>query len=58
MKQYNESLSYMHFNPVERGLVSKPEDWLWSSFRCFGGVGEIPLEVDRLDLPADQSVRL
>ncbi|MGO8786552.1 MAG: REP-associated tyrosine transposase [Terriglobia bacterium] len=58
VKQYNESLSYMHFNPVERGLVSKPEDWLWSSFRCFGGVGEIPLEVDRLDLPADQSVRL
>ena len=58
VKQYNETISYMHFNPVERGLVTKPEDWPWSSFRCFGGVGEIPLMVDRLDLPADESVRL
>jgi REP-associated tyrosine transposase len=28
-----EKLHYMHMNPVARGLVSKPEDWPWSSFR-------------------------
>ena len=58
VKQYNESLRYMHFNPVERGLVARPEDWPWSSLRCFSGLGEIRLEVDRLELPADEDVRL
>jgi putative transposase len=28
-----EKLRYMHRNPVTRGLVSRPEDWNWSSFR-------------------------
>jgi hypothetical protein len=23
----------MHRNPVHRGLVEKPEDWKWSSYR-------------------------
>jgi putative transposase len=28
-----EKLRYMHRNPVSRGLVEKPEEWAWSSFR-------------------------
>jgi putative transposase len=32
-KKYIEKLRYLHRNPVARGLVAKPEDWLWSSFR-------------------------
>jgi hypothetical protein len=28
-----EKLHYMHCNPVKRGLVEKPEEWAWSSFR-------------------------
>jgi putative transposase len=28
-----EKLRYMHRNPVQRGLVKKPEEWPWSSFR-------------------------
>jgi|SRR5271156_1549038 len=27
-----EKLRYIHRNPVTRSLVSKPEDWRWSSF--------------------------
>jgi len=27
-----EKLEYMHANPVQRGLVEHPKDWLWSSF--------------------------
>ena len=27
----NEKMNYMHFNPVKRGLVTHPKDWLWSS---------------------------
>ena len=30
-----EKLQYMHRNPVNRGLVAKPEDWEWSSFRHY-----------------------
>ena len=30
-----EKLKYMHRNPVCRGLVEKPEDWPWSSFRHY-----------------------
>jgi putative transposase len=34
-KKRVEKLRYMHRNPIERGLVLKPEEWLWSSFRHY-----------------------
>ena len=34
-KKRVEKLRYMHRNPVKRGLVQKPEDWEWSSFRHY-----------------------
>jgi|CZKD01.1.fsa_nt_gi putative transposase len=30
-----EKLKYMHRNPVVRGLVEKPEEWGWSSYRSY-----------------------
>jgi putative transposase len=40
-----EKLRYIHRNPVKRGLVERPEDWPWSSFRHYAtgieGVVEI-----------------
>ena len=30
-----EKLGYMHDNPVKRGLVPKPEQWSWSSYRSY-----------------------
>ncbi len=30
-----EKLRYMHRNPVKRGLVPEPQQWLWSSFRHY-----------------------
>jgi putative transposase len=41
-----EKLRYMHRNPVKRGLVEKPEQWVWSSFRHYstGEVGTIEIE--------------
>jgi putative transposase len=30
-----EKLYYLHQNPVTRGLVQRPEDWKWSSFRAY-----------------------
>ncbi|MGB8259074.1 MAG: transposase [Terracidiphilus sp.] len=41
-----EKLHYMHQNPVVRGLVEKPEDWQWSSFRHYasGHAGAVEIE--------------
>ena len=41
-----EELKYMHRNPVKRGLVERPEDWPWSSFRHYatGEVGTVEIE--------------
>ena len=41
-----EKLRYMHRNPVKRGLVERPEDWPWSSFRHYA-LGEVgPVEIE------------
>ena len=37
-----EKLRYLHRNPVKRGLVARPEDWEWSSFRHYAaGVSSV-----------------
>jgi putative transposase len=34
-RKHVEKLKYMHRNPVTRGLVETPEEWLWSSYRWY-----------------------
>ncbi len=34
-KEFNERLTYMHLNPVRKGLVTRPEEWRWSSYNNF-----------------------
>ena len=34
-KKFVEKLRYIHRNPVKRGLVARPADWRWSSFRHY-----------------------
>ena len=34
-RKRNEKLTYMHHNPVKRGLVSEPGGWPWSSWRFY-----------------------
>ena len=45
-KKHVEKLRYIHRNPVARGLVAKPEDWRWSSYRHYstGLVGVVEIE--------------
>ena len=42
----SEVIRYIHRNPVKRGLVEKPEDWAWSSFRHYatGARGTVEIE--------------
>ena len=41
-----EKLHYMHSNPVRRGLVTKPDDWPWSSYVHYatGRMGAVEIE--------------
>jgi len=45
-RKFVEKLKYMHRNPVKRGLVEKPEDWPWSSYRRYltGEAGRVEIE--------------
>ncbi|HUZ46856.1 MAG TPA: hypothetical protein VMW54_09475 [Terriglobia bacterium] len=45
----------MHFNPVRKGLVSKPQEWQWSSYNHFAldkeRVRRCPIQMDSIRLP-------
>jgi hypothetical protein len=38
-----QKLNYVHNNPVEAGLVDKPEDYLYSSARSYVRTGQVGL---------------
>jgi putative transposase len=42
-----EKLKYMHRNPVTRGLVDKPEDWRWSTYRHYLLNGPSPVFITK-----------
>lgn len=42
-----EKLRYIHRNPVIRGLVKRPEDYPWSSFRAYAFLEPNPITVTR-----------
>lgn len=41
-----EKINYCHNNPVTKGLVRDPGDWIWSSYRWYLGERSVPLEID------------
>jgi putative transposase len=43
-----EKIRYCHNNPVRRGLVTEPGEWMWSSYNCYCGAEDVPLRVDRI----------
>jgi putative transposase len=61
--EFEEKQTYIHLNPVTRGLVSRPEDWAWSSARWWTGDRAGPVRVERLAdykynfLPSDPPAR-
>ena len=61
VKEYNETVEYIHLNPVRRGLVRQATDWKWSSVHEYAGIsGEeqerrCGLRIDRACLPADEN---
>jgi len=45
-EKFVKELRYIHRNPVRRGLVVRPEDWRWSSYRHYqtGVRGAVEIE--------------
>jgi putative transposase len=64
VKEYQETVEYIHLNPLRRGLVKRPEDWKWSSVHeyAFPALREArhqpPLRIDRVRIPADERARI
>jgi putative transposase len=53
-KEFNQRLEYMHLNPVRKGLVSRPEQWRWSSHNNFSldpsVAAACPIRIDHIRL--------
>ena len=45
-RRFGDKLRYIHRNPVKRGLVERPEDWAWSSFRHYATGVEGLVEIE------------
>ncbi len=64
VKEYHEKVEYIHQNPVKAGLVSRAEDWRWSSVHDYAGTVNRPPAaksisgIDRVLLPADERTRI
>ena len=64
VREYQEKVEYIHFNPVKAGLVDRPENWPWSSVHDYTGyMHDRPftpsgLSVNRVCLPADPRTRI
>jgi hypothetical protein len=64
VQEYNEKIQYIHLNPVRADLVSRPEDWRWSSYSEYAGMSaeeqhdRCGLIVDRVRIPSDPRARI
>jgi putative transposase len=45
-RKFKEKIQYIHRNPVTRGLVSKPEDYRWSSFNHYATGDPCAIEIE------------
>lgn len=43
-----EKINYCHNNPVRRGLVTEPGEYVWSSYNWYQGKRDVPLEIDEV----------
>jgi putative transposase len=64
VREYIERVEYIYLNPVRAGLVSRPEDWPWSSVHDYtGSLNQVPaspsgLSIDRVLMPSDEHTRI
>jgi len=49
MEMFNQKVEYIHNNPVKRGLVEKPEHWVYSSAKHFAGM-DCVIDIDKIEV--------
>jgi hypothetical protein len=62
-KEYGRAIEYIPWNPVKRGLVKRPGEWVWSSYAEYAAPGEdarrqTALRIDRVRIPSDERTRI
>jgi hypothetical protein len=57
-EKFTEKLQYIHRNPVTCGLVTKPEDYRWSSYNHYATGEPHPVEIESNGPPATAKPRL
>jgi len=57
-RNFGDKLEYIHNNPVKAKLVSRPEDWPWSSAGWYRNHSRPPIPIDPIDIPSDPDVLL
>jgi putative transposase len=50
---FGMKFDYIHDNPVVAGLVSRPEEWPWSSAAFYMKKAAVAVQPDIFDVPAD-----
>ena len=56
-REFDETLEYMHQNPVRNALVESATDWGWSSAGWYAG-GTGPIVMDEVRLPLNPGDRI
>jgi len=49
--EINEKISYIHMNPVRKGLVEQAEVWTWSSAMWYAGIRDGSIPIDQIRKP-------
>ena len=57
VRETHEKLTYIHENPVLRGLVQRREDWAWSSANAWATGKDHPIRIDRDSFPVLELTR-
>jgi REP element-mobilizing transposase RayT len=50
-------IAYIHYNPVKHGLVEKPQDWSWSTYKSYVESGRYAI-VDYVDLQQEMTAAI
>ncbi len=51
-----KAIDYVEWNPVTRGFVSDPKDWVWSSARARSGEEDVHLRIDEFIVSASSMI--
>ena len=49
-EDYRLHIEYIHYNPIKHGLCDRPEDYRWSSYRCYALDEDVGVSVAKVPI--------